>query len=234
MTKAESIRQFLASEPQAARLHRSHVKRILGKAVPPSGVLALRRAVTTFARRGARRHTRRLVASSDELHLNLGSGFAPLHGWINIDLYGAPVDVTWDLARGVPFPDATASAIHSSHVLEHLTLGQSLLLLEECHRVLRPSGILRIAVPRAGHLLTWYAGAAEDSWADAFGARMLAINAMFYEHGHRAMYDAELLVALFEAAGFSDARERQFQDSDLEACPDLESRRFSLYVEARR
>jgi predicted SAM-dependent methyltransferase len=45
------------------------------------------------------------------------------------------------------FEDETFDFIYSEHVLEHLFMDESLSLLEECCRILKPSGVIRIVVP---------------------------------------------------------------------------------------
>lgn len=47
---------------------------------------------------------------------------------------------------GLPFPDGSIESIISHHFMEHLGDG-FLPLMDECHRVLKPGGILRIIVP---------------------------------------------------------------------------------------
>lgn len=47
---------------------------------------------------------------------------------------------------GLPFPDASIESIISHHFMEHLDTG-FLPLMDECHRVLKSGGILRIIVP---------------------------------------------------------------------------------------
>src|SRR5262245_57859715 len=58
-----------------------------------------------------------------------------------------PQIVLWDLRRGIPFGSETFSVVYSSHFLEHLEQNAAKRLLEECHRVLHPGGIVRIVVP---------------------------------------------------------------------------------------
>jgi hypothetical protein len=65
---------------------------------------------------------------------------------------------------------------------------------------------------------------------------MEAVMSLFYEHGHRTMYDAELLIAVVAGAGASDVRAMAFRESRLGAAvPDSEHRRDgTLYVEGVR
>lgn len=52
-----------------------------------------------------------------------------------------------DLRKGVPFPDGSADAVYSSHVLEHLERDVVPAVLAESLRVLKPGGVLRVVVP---------------------------------------------------------------------------------------
>lgn len=80
--------------------------------------------------------------------LNFGCGATYHPDWTNLDASPLSPDVTaHDLRRRFPFADATYDAAYGSHVLEHLEPDAASLLLRECHRILRPGGILRIVVP---------------------------------------------------------------------------------------
>ncbi len=52
-----------------------------------------------------------------------------------------------NLAKGIPFPDGSADYAYHSHVLEHIDRDIAPLFIRETFRVLKPGGILRIAVP---------------------------------------------------------------------------------------
>jgi SAM-dependent methyltransferase len=80
--------------------------------------------------------------------LNLGCGERLHPDWVNVDIHSeSPHVQAHDISRGIPFPDASFSAVYLSHVLEHFSQPAGLVLLRECHRVLRPSGIIRVVVP---------------------------------------------------------------------------------------
>ena len=58
-----------------------------------------------------------------------------------------PEVVSWDLRRGIPFPDDTFDVAYHGHFLEHLPREAALPFLRECARVLRRNGLLRVVVP---------------------------------------------------------------------------------------
>jgi predicted SAM-dependent methyltransferase len=80
--------------------------------------------------------------------LNLGCGARRHPAWTNLDRTARGPDVrACDLRYGIPFPDAACAVVYLAHVLEHFTRTDGRALLRECHRVLRPGGLLRVAVP---------------------------------------------------------------------------------------
>lgn len=80
--------------------------------------------------------------------INLGCGKTWHEAWLNYDLSPEdPAVRAIDLSASLPFTDASTDAIYHSHVLEHLEPAAARRLLTECHRVLRPRGIVRVVVP---------------------------------------------------------------------------------------
>jgi hypothetical protein len=80
--------------------------------------------------------------------------------------YLAPVHASirrGDVTGPLPFADCTFEAIYHSHLLEHLRRELALPFLRECHRVLRPGGVLRIAVPDLEAIVRLYLQALDDA-----------------------------------------------------------------------
>lgn len=97
-------------------------------------------------------------------YLNVGCGTRFLKDWTNIDFTSTGEGViSHDLRKGIPFPDCSFDFVYHSHVLEHFTKKEAELLLQECYRVLRPQGILRVAVPDLEKLAKTYLTALENS-----------------------------------------------------------------------
>src|SRR6266705_6002420 len=77
--------------------------------------------------------------------INLGSGPLVAPGCINIDFFGVPgIDYGADLRRPLTIDDCTVDGIFSEHTIEHLTYAETGRLLRECHRIMKPGGVIRI------------------------------------------------------------------------------------------
>lgn len=75
------------------------------------------------------------------LKLNLGSGTLKIEGFQNVDRKSGQEVFPLDFQTG------SADEIRASHILEHFPEGQIKAVLTEWRRVLKPLGIVRIAVP---------------------------------------------------------------------------------------
>lgn len=136
------------------------------------------------------------------IYLNLGCGGNILPApWHNFDL-------DLDIRKPLPFNDATVDLIFAEHVVEHVTPAEAWRFFRECRRVLRPQGVLRVAVPSIERVfersdreyLAWMHGA-------GFGAptKEAAVENQIVNHGHQAIWSAPLLLCCFDALGFARA-----------------------------
>ena len=99
--------------------------------------------------------------------VNVGCGRRCHPAWCNLDLTAsAPGVIEHDLRQGLPFADNSCDAIYHSHVLEHLKPDDADRLISECFRVLKPGGILRIAVPDLEGIARQYVSSLEAAAAD--------------------------------------------------------------------
>lgn len=94
--------------------------------------------------------------------INLGCGYRLHSDWINVDFIKTGSDViVCNLLDGIPFEDQSADVIYHSHVLEHFSRGGGEKFILECFRVLKPGGIIRIAVPDLEEIAKGYVNALE-------------------------------------------------------------------------
>lgn len=109
--------------------------------------------------------------NSDLPYLNLGCGYRFDAQWTNVNFQTTGKGViNCDLAKGIPFADHTFELVYHSHVLEHFSQAAAKSFMQECCRVLRPGGTLRVVVPDLEQItklyLTSLAGAFESvEWA---------------------------------------------------------------------
>lgn len=80
--------------------------------------------------------------------LNLGCGTRYRPDWVNVDFTSTnEAVIAADLTEGLPFRDQSFDVVYHSHLLEHIAKDKAANFIEECYRVLRPNGILRVVVP---------------------------------------------------------------------------------------
>ncbi|MFN0084181.1 MAG: class I SAM-dependent methyltransferase [Blastocatellia bacterium] len=190
----------------------------------------------------ARHRTLRYLSAmpSRDLRVNLGCGYRPMDGWINVDRARGPkVQIVWDLERGLPFPENCVSAIFAEHIIEHVTKEAAERLLRECHRILEPGGVLRLSTPDAEKFLRSYAGdrsfLRHPEFVRPIDSPMDRVNQMMREEGqHLWSYDEELLAILLQRAGFTAIAVMPFGESAHPAMRGIDflQRAFeSLYIE---
>jgi predicted SAM-dependent methyltransferase len=181
-----------------------------------------------------------------ELLLNVACGPQILEGFINLDLLPAsPRVLAWDCRRSVPAGDGAAAGIRAEQFVEHLETQEELpAFLRDCHRALKPGGVLRIVVPDAGRYLQAYCAPDLSGFRDLrvpepfpadLPTRMDVVNHVFHQwHEHRWGYDLETLADRLGKAGFVRAQRMQYRSSLLPALAqdrDVHAP-YSLYVDA--
>lgn len=159
-----------------------------------------------------------------------------------------------DVRNGLPFEDDSVDFIYASHSLEHVTKAEAVKILKECHRVLKPSGIIRLVVPDLKILakkyvdndLSFFKTEKRESLADGFlealglasrveGSVVLsALYRRFGEHSrHKQLYDFDSLSCLLELCGFRKIERKGFREGEVPDIERLDNRPDeSLYVEA--
>lgn len=200
------------------------------------------RIAAPYHDRKARRRTEEFLAnlSKSDLRVNLGCGYRPVTGWINVDRARGPeVQVVWDLTTELPFPDSSCTAIFSEHLIEHISKEDAAKLVSECYRVLQDGGVLRLSTPDAELFLRSYAGdrkfLVHAGFSQAVDTAIDRVNYMMREYGqHLWSYDEELLTLMLKRAGFKSMIRQRFGVSvhSQMGNMDFDAREFeSLYLE---
>ena len=151
------------------------------------------------------------------MKLNLGDGGHLPPGWEGVDRKRGQD------AYPLDYPDACADEVRASHLLEHFPHGLTEAVVRDWVRVLKPGGVLKIAVP-------------DFAWvADRYQAGE-PINTVGYVMGgqvdgddyHKALFDAEYLGDLLREAGLEDIGR---WDDEIEDCHRLP---VSLNLQGRK
>lgn len=80
--------------------------------------------------------------------LNIGCGARFNRDWINIDIH--PIDesvISIDILNGMPFDNNYFDVVYHSHVFEHIKKSKVQGFLDECIRIIKPGGVMRVVVP---------------------------------------------------------------------------------------
>ena len=79
------------------------------------------------------------------MKLDLGAGVKREEGYLAADIAGSP-HIRCD-ARALPFADGAFEEVRCWHLLEHLERRDLIPVMNECHRILRPGGMMDIEMP---------------------------------------------------------------------------------------
>ena len=158
--------------------------------------------------------------------------------WLNVDIldnlqgYAKAYHYNFQTldARKLPFPSNDFDYIVASHFLEHLTADEGLVFIQECHRVLKKDGVIRLAVPDAGLLIEKYV-AEELGYFDEINPEckkavtpLGKLNALLWG-GHKTVYDAPTLSYKLQKAGFKPTQ----QTFNKSSRPDLMKQIFDYH-----
>jgi predicted SAM-dependent methyltransferase len=178
-------------------------------------------------------------------HLHLGCGPKYLPGFVNIDgnLFHK-IDLWLDVRNGLPFPSNSVDSIYSTHMFEHFYPDELRLLLEECQRVLKPGGGIRLIVPNLASAISAYSQQKRAWFDDSFPRHFDSLggrfsNFVFCDGQHRTAFDFSYLDEVLRQSGFREVEESGEGKSRLYGSQvppyepgDSRDLPHSLYVEA--
>ena len=132
------------------------------------------------------------------IRLDVGCGVEHLDGWIPIDhQHGTE-------AFPLDFDDGSVDEIRASHILEHFSFTQTADVLLDWCRVLKPGGLLRVAVPDFDVIAAAYTG---DN-PDGIPVEQVILGAHHDKDDyHKAIFNRDKLTELLRGAGFGDIQE---------------------------
>ena len=184
--------------------------------------------------------------------LNIGSG-CPRPGppWINIDYLfeqfpvGTPERrrleeegnyMDLNVVDGLPFY-YNVDGILMSHVLEHFTMNDALIVLTHCWHALKVGGVLRISVPdpvKFYDLIIREEGGEDIDWGEPnYGAPQNFLRYALLFADHKQLITKDCLDCYLWATGYESWKVVEASESQLPILADIDNRYpFSLFVEA--
>ena len=175
--------------------------------------------------------------------LEIGAGPNGKPGWLATDLNagvasnGARI-IALDATKRFPIPTSSFDFIFTEHMIEHVNFDDGLSMLSECHRILKPDGVLRVVTPSLGLLLKVLSSdrsLLEERYRDWSVTTSdvyppAVTNAFFLNNfvrnwGHTFIYDHETLRLALKLAGFDDISVCDLNASAHEPLRNIENER---------
>lgn len=178
-------------------------------------------------------------------HLHLGCGTKYLPGFLNIDgnIFNK-IDLWLDVRNGLPFRSGSVDSIYSTHMFEHFYSDELHKVLQQCFRVLKNGGGIRLIVPSLEGAIAAYTQQRMDWFSDSFPVKSDSLggrfaNFVFCDGQHRTAFDFNYLSEVLTAAGFREVEKSGEGKSRLYGVSvppyeptDASDLPHSLYVEA--
>src|SRR5687768_14949807 len=172
--------------------------------------------------------------------LNWGCGGHTLPGWINTDVKeGAGIDLSCDIRNGLPLETGSIDYAVSIHALPEVPYRELVPVLAELRRVLKPGGVLRLALPDLIKGVRAYERGDRDYFlipdddARSLGAKLVT-QLIWYGYS-RTLFTFEFIGEMLRKAGFIDVVQCAYREtnSPYPEIVDLDNReRETLFVEA--
>ena len=173
--------------------------------------------------------------------LNIGCGTDYKKGWVNIDNNSddniEKLDVNWDLRNPLPIEDNSIDYIFNEHFIEHLTVEESRESIQGFMRILKPGGVLRVAMPDLEDVFDLYS---DKNWKkrpliknhglEFVKTRAELVNMSFSWWGHKWIYDWEELERRFEELGITKVKRCELRKSSHKELRNLEIREGSILI----
>jgi SAM-dependent methyltransferase len=182
------------------------------------------------------------VPASEVRRLNWGCGEHPDPGWINSDIKEGPgIDLECDIRAGLPLEDDSIDYVVSIHALPEIPYPELVDALRELRRILKPGGVLRMALPDLDKGIEAYLKGDEDYFlipdedAERLGSKFVT-QLVWYGYS-RSLFTFDFTHEILDKAGFTEVTRVEYREtaSPFPEIVELDSReRESLFVEATK
>lgn len=182
-----------------------------------------------------------LKGNKHPVKLNIGCGTDYKKGWINIDNNSDnnidKLDLNWDLRNPLPFEENSVDFVFNEHFFEHLTIDEAQITIKDLMRVLKPGGVMRIAMPDLERVVNNYLHTPLNKdpvikkfKMDYIKTKAEWMNISFRWWGHKWLYDWEELERRLREAGYPNANRATLNKSLHPDLRNLETRDESYLI----
>lgn len=192
--------------------------------------------------------------NSTEGFLNIGLDFDTEFG--KIIQKGNLRILRHDVTKKIPLPDNTVEFIYASHIVEHLSIEDFYFFINDCYRLLKTDGILRIVCPDLKKWVLAYINRDEDFFKNYY--EILKSNykkpwskvdyhfvnlpadffmSSFYNWNHKWGFDMESILLHLKLCGFTQVLNTEYRKSlffDIEKIEPEFHKIESLYIEVKK
>jgi predicted SAM-dependent methyltransferase len=133
------------------------------------------------------------------LKLHLGCGTKHIEGYVNIDIRYLPnVDEVNNIKFLRNYKKESVDVIYACHVLEHFSRWDFDNVLKRWYELLKPNGILRLAVPNFESVVEYY-----NNTKDLSAIMGILYGGQDYEENHHhVIFDYNFLFNILKSIGF--------------------------------
>ncbi len=183
---------------------------------------------------------------NEKLRVVFGGHWSNNPGWLILD------ENEQNITETLNFKDNTVDVIFTEHVIEHISLPDSIFFMKESKRILKTGGVLRIVAPMLEKLIAadfsdpngkiyiknslypYFSDEHEQlkqlNFDGVFEAPIVFLfNSMYRLHGHQFIWSANLMIKVLKALGFKSVKKRKVGEGfNQEYC--IERRARGIYL----
>jgi predicted SAM-dependent methyltransferase len=160
--------------------------------------------------------------------IQFGCGVCPISDWENHDL-------DMDISNPLPIDSASVDAVFSEMTVEHITTREAWKFLEECHRILKVNGLIRMVIP--DFVKCWKVK--DPDWLKVNqgvtqndGTMKEQYKSILFSHHHKSLWTSELMQAVLEVIGFQRVSIKNAFESDYSELRNLEQHHKGVGLKA--
>ncbi|MFA6922784.1 MAG: methyltransferase domain-containing protein [Bacteroidales bacterium] len=185
-----------------------------------------------------------------KLQIGTGGKSHFIDGWLNTCICDSGKTIYLDATKSFPIENNKFDYIFSEHFIEHITFEQAVFHLNECFRILKHGGKIRIVTPNLEALTILhnnnniteiqkkYLENTYEMWlkSNDFPKQselfdVFTINNFFYSWGHKFIYDLKTLKYVINKCGFRKIKQCKIGSSEDDNLNGIETHHLDTSIE---